>query len=272
MFKIGEFSRLTQVSIRMLRYYDEVGLLKPANVDAFTGFRQYEAAQIADLNQIVYLRDSGMNVAQIKQALQEKERLGEYLEQKRIEIEAEIEAEKEKLRKLELAQKEWRKGDSQMHYQVILRKIPSYQVLSLRRRVSDYYAEGELWREMAAFAQEKRLCLSQDTFAIYHDPDYRESDVDIEICACVKKKGRNAGSFVFRDTEPVAAMACTMVYGDFSNIAGAYSAFAYWLQNEGAYHMAGPTRQIVHRGPWNETKPEKYLIELQIPLARMQPD
>ena len=61
-------------------------------------------------------------------------------------------------------------------------------------------------------------------------------------------------------------MACTMVYGDFSNIKGGYLAFAEWLQKNSEYQMSNPMRQIVHRGPWNENNPEKYLIELQIPL------
>lgn len=46
MFKIGEFSKLTQVSIRMLRYYDENNLLKPAKTDPFTGYRLYSVEQI----------------------------------------------------------------------------------------------------------------------------------------------------------------------------------------------------------------------------------
>jgi len=61
-------------------------------------------------------------------------------------------------------------------------------------------------------------------------------------------------------------MACTMVYGDFSNIKGAYIAFAEWLQKNSEYRMSNPMRQIVHRGAWNECNPAKYLTEIQIPL------
>ena len=61
-------------------------------------------------------------------------------------------------------------------------------------------------------------------------------------------------------------MACTMVYGDFSNIKGAYIAFAEWLQKNSEYQMSNPMRQIVHRGSWNECNPAKYLTEIQIPL------
>ena len=69
MFRIGEFSRLTQVTVRMLRYYDETGLLRQARVDSLTGYRLYETRQIPRLNQIIYLRDSGFTVAEIAAAL-----------------------------------------------------------------------------------------------------------------------------------------------------------------------------------------------------------
>lgn len=69
MFKIGEFSKLTQVSIRMLRYYDETGLLKPAETDKFTSYRLYSAEQIPVLNKILFLRNLGFNVSEIALAL-----------------------------------------------------------------------------------------------------------------------------------------------------------------------------------------------------------
>ena len=67
MFRIGEFSKLTQISVRMLRYYDEAGLLKPEAVDKWTGYRMYSAEQIPRLNKIIYLRDSGFGVVEIAQ-------------------------------------------------------------------------------------------------------------------------------------------------------------------------------------------------------------
>lgn len=82
----------------------------------------------------------------------------------------------------------------------------------------------------------------------------------------MKKAGNSQGDFQFRYTEAIPIMACTMVYGEFSNIAGAYRGFANWLQGNTQYKMSGPDRQIVHRGPWNEENPQKYLTEIQIPL------
>lgn len=55
MFQIGEFSKLTQVSVRMLRYYDETGLLKPAKINKFTNYRLYSTEQIELLNKIIFI-------------------------------------------------------------------------------------------------------------------------------------------------------------------------------------------------------------------------
>ena len=270
MFRIGEFSKLAQVSIRMLRYYDEAGLLKPAEVDRWTGHRLYSAEQIPRLNKILYLRDSGMNVAEIALALTlDDTALLAQLEKKRAEIEAAIRAEQEKLRRIELAGREIRQGKGELRYSISVKPVPAYPVLSLRRIVPTYYAEGDLWRELSAYAAGQKTELTGQTFSIYHDMDYRETDVDIELCAPVRKLGSAQTPFRFRMTEPVSHMACTMVCGDFSRIRGAYRAFAEWLQENGGYTMADPMRQIVHRGPWNEGDPEKYLIELQIPLERV---
>ena len=107
MFKIGEFSKLTQVSTRMLRYYDETGLLKPAKVDSLTGYRMYSAEQISTLNRIIYLRDSGFNVAEIALALDcSNDTIIEQLDKKSIEIMDNIQKEQEKLKKIEIAKKE----------------------------------------------------------------------------------------------------------------------------------------------------------------------
>ncbi|MCO1603135.1 MerR family transcriptional regulator [Desulfosporosinus nitroreducens] len=271
MFKIGEFSKLAQVSIRMLRYYDETGLLKPAEIDKFTNYRLYSIEQIPVLNKIIFLRDLGFNVSEIAVALNhwEDEFIANQLDHKRLEIENGIKAGQEKLAKIELAKRDIRQEKIRIHYNVSLKSIPSYQVFSLRRVVCNYYAEGQLWKEMSAFAGQNNIPISNNTFTIYHDTDYRETDVDIEICAPVARIGKDRCGFTYRNTEPVPIMACSMVYGSFENIAGAYLAFANWLQGHSQYKMSGQSRQIVHRGPWNEENPDKYLTELQIPLEKI---
>lgn len=69
MFTIGEFSQLGAISIRMLRHYDEIGVLAPAQVDPVTGYRSYSIAQLRDLNRVVALRGLGFSLAEVRQLL-----------------------------------------------------------------------------------------------------------------------------------------------------------------------------------------------------------
>jgi DNA-binding transcriptional MerR regulator len=62
---IGEFARLGQVSVRMLRHYDEIGLLKPDSVDEWSSYRSYSPEQLSTLNRIVALKDLGLGLDQV---------------------------------------------------------------------------------------------------------------------------------------------------------------------------------------------------------------
>ena len=260
-----------QVSIRMLRYYDETGLLKPAEVDYFTNYRLYSTDQIPVLNKIVFLRDLGFNVSQITRALDSwnEKSVSMMLEEKYIDIEKGIKSEQEKLHKIEQVKKDMIQGRMDINYNVSVKNIPAYQVLALRRIVPNYFSEGKLWDEMTDYVEKNNITVSEKTFTIYHDTEYREQDVDIEICVHTEWMGKNENGFVFRITEAIPNMACTMINGDFGKIAGAYRAFAGWLQDHSQYKMIGQSRQIVHRGPWNEKNPENYLVEIQIPLENV---
>src|SRR5215207_8156819 len=72
MFKIGEFSKVSQVSIRSLRHYDEIGLLRPAHTDAFTGYRFYTADQLSRLNRIIALKELGLSLEEVGHVLNDK--------------------------------------------------------------------------------------------------------------------------------------------------------------------------------------------------------
>src|SRR5512138_787021 len=72
MFRIGEFSQIARVTIDTLRHYDELGLLKPAKVDPFTGYRYYSARQLMPLNRILALKEVGFSLEEIARILREQ--------------------------------------------------------------------------------------------------------------------------------------------------------------------------------------------------------
>lgn len=102
MFKIGEFSKLVGVSIRMLRHYGDNGLLKPTLIDEQTHYRLYSASQVAELQQIIRLRDMGFNVKEMASLIDSwsKDALHRALLERKEGIEKTIEAEQRKLQLL----------------------------------------------------------------------------------------------------------------------------------------------------------------------------
>jgi DNA-binding transcriptional MerR regulator len=256
----------------MLRYYDEVGLLKPAHIDRFTGYRNYSVEQIPLLQKIVMLRDLGYSVAEIAVAIEnwKEDFLTANLAAKRLEIFETIKSEESRLARIDAAIAGVGKAEIARHYNYTIKKIPAYQVLSLRRIIPDYFAEATLWGEMFEYIDKHRVAIvnNADNFAIYHDEGYQEADVDVEVCVVVGRKGKTSDGFVFNQTDAVECMACTLVYGPFANIAGAYLSFAEWLAGHSVYKMSNPCRQICHRGPWNEKNEDLYLTEIQIPLEK----
>lgn len=270
MFKIGEFSKLTKVSVRMLRYYDEEGLLKPAKIDPFTGYRLYSTDQIPVLQRILMLRNMGFHIAEIAAFLEQWDTgsvIG-LLEEKKKEILRMVEAEQRRIRKIEMAVRDMESNKIDVHYNVIIKKVPSYKILSLRERIPDYFCEGTLWERLYAFLEQERpeLLPGVNNVAIFHDEGETDCGVDVEVGVLVRKMGRDRDGFVYRETEDAETMACLMVYGRYENIGAAYHSFACWLEEHRQYEMDGPTRQICHIGPYNEDDPENYLTEVQTPV------
>ena len=104
MFSIGEFARHGRVSVRMLRHYDAIGLIRPACVDVATGYRFYQASQLDELNRVIALKDLGFTLQQVQAILEEKVSAAELrgmLKLRRAEIQATIDAETTRLARVE---------------------------------------------------------------------------------------------------------------------------------------------------------------------------
>ena len=83
MFKIGDFSKMSKVTIKALRYYELEGLIKPSYVDEVSGYRYYESSQLLDISRIVSLKQIGLSIDEIKKVINEKEPLDDILKIKK---------------------------------------------------------------------------------------------------------------------------------------------------------------------------------------------
>lgn len=271
MFKIGEFSKLTQVSIRMLRYYDEVGLLKPANVDEYTGYRMYAAWQIPILQKIILLRDTKFKIAEIKDIIlkSEKINISAELEKKKRQIQKEIDIEKKRIIKIEDAIKEIEKSNFKIHCNINFKSTQKILILSVRDIIPTYFDEGVLWNRLCDFIHDENIPIKHDMYnniALYHDIEYKDKNVDVEVGVIVDKAGKDKDGFVYREVEGVEKMAYAMVYGPYKNLAKAYEMLAYYLESHNERMAEKPSRQICHVGVCDTENEEEYLTEIQIPL------
>ncbi|CUX35918.1 HTH-type transcriptional regulator HmrR [Clostridium sp. C105KSO15] len=274
MLKIGDFSKLTHVSVRMLRYYDNQGLLKPSYIDPATGYRLYSADQVPGLQKIVLLRDLNFGVAETTQLLQNwnDTYLMQSLNNKIRDIEEVIEMEKKRIEQIRSAIAHIETDKFDQYYNVTIKSIPSYPVISLRRKVDSHFDEGKLWSELMDFVHQEHIEFdrsSQNNVAIYHDDEHMDSGVDIEVCLIVKRLGKSKGAFTYRMLENIDKMACMMVYGPYENIAGAYYSFADWLDKIYPYTMGSPSRQVTIIDHEDTDNSEEYLTEIQIPLIEV---
>ncbi|MBC8059169.1 MAG: MerR family transcriptional regulator [Clostridiaceae bacterium] len=270
MFKIGDFSRFTRVSIRMLRHYDEIGILKPKSIDDFTGYRFYSVDQIPRVNRIRILREMGFSLIEINGLMGsdlDSEQLLSLLMNRKREISEVIEYEKEKLLKVENMIKFIDKEDSNMKYDIIIKNIPTYKVLSLRAIIPAYNEEGKLWEEIQTFAGKNNINGIAPCYAIYHDVGYKDSDIDVEVTMCVNKNIVETDRIKLRELEDVPEMAIIFHQGAFEEMGSAYHALGVWMSSNG-YEMNGPTRAIYHKGPWCEKDPSNYLTEIQSPVVK----
>lgn len=272
MFKIGLFSKLTQVSVRMLRYYDEQGILKPDRIDPETGYRLYSASQVTQAQRIMTLRDLKFSTNEIREILNNDD-LAFYQSQllnKQLSIQAEIQQEEFRLRQISRELSSLEKDVPR--FDVTFKQVPSYPVLSLRKTIDSYYAESELWIELANFVKQYEITLDTsfpDNLTIFHDIEYREHDVDVEVCLKLPSLVEVSAPFACYRTDS-EEMAVIFVKGPYENLMYAYQSFALWLEKHPDYWMLEPTRQVSHRGPENEDDPENYLTEIQIPIRKAE--
>ncbi len=270
MFKIGDFSRLTQISIRMLRYYDENGLLVPEYVDEFTGYRMYGVNQIEDVNRIIFLKNLGFSIKEMKEMVLawNEEDIQSNLKLQVKKIEEKILKEQEKLIRLQGYLEDYNKKEQNMNIQIVMKALPKCNVVSLRRKTKTYFEESEIWADMCKFlGNQLSLLEKKESFSIYHDIDDREYDVDIETCIVVDQNFQPQNEHLLvRSIDEVQRAACFMVYGPYDNIAKAYRDFAKWLDKHDEYCMQGENRQICHVAACHTDNPNEYVTELQIPI------
>ncbi len=273
MFKIGDFSKFSRVSVKALRYYDEIGLLKPVRVDQFTGYRYYSAEQLPRLNRIVGFKDLGLSLEEISWILAGNfppDKIIELLKVKHREALEHLREEEARLRKVEEWLRKMEKERIMPDYDIVLKKIEAMNVVSIRDTIPAYTDIDKLFGEFCSYLEKQKVQYIGPPLAIYYDQEYREKDVDVEVAVPIAGTLPVTDRICMHQLPAVEQMACLIHKGAYENLGQAYKALLTWAESNG-YQVAGPDREVYIKGPEPDgsSDPENYITELQLPIKKV---
>lgn len=271
MLKIGDFSKLSRISIRMLRHYDEIGLLIPETTDDFSGYRYYSESQLPIANRISCLKDMGfglMTICEILKNYSDVNALKQYLKLKQSEVREQAEKTSRQLLLLETTINRLGKDETIMNYNVTLKELPQRTVASVRRVIPSYDQEGMLW---GMLMQETASLNMQDgdpcyTLAIFHDKEHKECDVDVEVQKSVKGAYKNTENVVFKTVDPIL-MASATYKGSYDQVSQVNDAVANWVKDNN-YEFDGAAFFIYHISPYETSNPNEFVTEVCYPVSK----
>lgn len=271
MLKIGDFSKLSQISIRMLRHYDDLGLLPPASTDPFTGYRYYSEDQLLTAYHIQSLKALGFPLAEISRFLPLYDTPAElmpYLLQQKERLQQEADAIHLKQYLLEKTMNRIRKDEWNMNYTVSEKTLPPRFVASVRRVIPSYAHEGTLWHDMMKETAPLQLPAVPNSacMALFHDESFAEHNPDVEIQMIVDKLYPSTEHVSFKEL-PLLNYVSATYQGGYEKIGEVNEAIATWMQTNG-YIFSGPSFNIYHIGPHDTQNPEEWVTEVCCPVCK----
>lgn len=271
MFQTGEFARIARVSKRLLRYYDQIDLFKPAHLDPETGYRYYSARQLPRLNRILALKELGLSLDQIARLLHDNisdEEIRGMLLMKKAELEQSIREDLLRFRSIEA-----RIQQQQPAVDVVLKPVSRQQYLAMRTTLPNLMDGLSLVEELRGTVPAKvgRSVVGSFTAVLHADIQELE-DFDIEfgflLNETVDGPIQIGEDYVLQMRElPAVELMATTVHLHGPNVSHvSYAAMGEWIEANG-YGVNGPQREIFLEFPF-PGKFEDIVLELQIPIEK----
>ena len=280
MFRIGVFARICRVSVRTLRLYDEMGLIKPALVDEESGYRYYEMEQLRRVHRILALKDLDLSLEQIAAILGRADRsrplapdtLRALLEEKRQELCRRVEHERARLDRVEARlQQIERENRAMPEYEVILKQVDPLLVASIRDTIPDMSQVtpvfNRLFDEVCSYVEKVGgvSAFAGPGLDLWHDPT-QSTDIQVEAAIPLTKPLPDSDRVKTITLPAVAQMASSLHHGGFEKIGEAHEAMIAWIERNG-YRITGPGREIYLQ--YERTgDPSKWVTEIQYPVEK----
>lgn len=265
MLPIGEFSKICNVTTKTLRYYDEIGLVKPAIISEHNGYRFYEVNQLQTVLLINKLKKYCFSLEEIEDVLRDigNEKLSRLIRQKQRLLQEKLEHDKYILAQLTEDIHNLERGIPIMAYldriQVSLVETEPKNIVFTRQKMSiDEYDKyfGKLFQ---IIAKEHLTCIGAP-IAIYHDEEFDPTSNDTEIAIPVAE--RTPG------TRQLNGSLCAkgVHKGPYSELPSTYTKIAQWIESEG-YKVISSPYEIYVTDP-SVVKPEDNITEIYFPVRK----
>jgi DNA-binding transcriptional MerR regulator len=281
--RIGDFSQLAEISVRTLRLYDEMGLLKPARIDPFTDYRYYEVEQLPRLNRILALKDLGFTLDEVKHmidAAPSVAQLQTMLDQRRDALEAQIRDDELRLQRVTARLRQIASEGSPPQFDIRIKDVEALTLVGIRHTVVHLAdmpnVRGRYLDEL--YAGLKRALPPRHEpgveVTLYHNTEYSDEGIDTEQAVIVSPKSVPALSGTLPaplalTVLPAAQAAVTVFHGPFPDVVHGVRALYAWIGTNG-YATCGAVREIHVFGREIDLTLENFTVtvELQLPVER----
>jgi len=271
MFTIGDFASHGRVSVRMLRHYDAIGLLRPAAVDPATGYRWYEAGQLARLNRLVALKDLGFTLEQVRSILDEKvsvEELRGMLRLRQAELQARIAGDAARLAQVEARLRIIEREGAMPADEVQVKRVPAVRVAELSGIAADFEPEsispviGPLYDELIRRLERAGVTPTGAPVAWYEDVAGGDGVV-VHAGMPVDVEPGGAHGLQVVDLPAIERAATILHHGSMDAVMPTVQALARWIEANG-YRSASYSRELyLECGEDRDT----WVTELQEPVT-----
>lgn len=270
MLKISEFSKLSRISMRMLRYYDENDLLKPKIVKE-NGYRYYDHEQLLTAAQIKHLRDIGFSIYHIKQILtvcQNKDEIKHYLTLHLYSLYDEEKQIQQQIKTLTRTIQYYQQEEEIMCYQVEVKTIPTMYMVCKKGTIPTYEKEGLLWQGMMNEIKETNMNIKFKTnginMAVFYNQGYQEHDPVVEIRSEVEGQYIDSENIQFKNI-PAQKVASVTFKGSYHQCIEVSYYIIKWIK-EHDYQICGANFAIYHTGYFQTNNEVDFITEICFPI------
>jgi DNA-binding transcriptional MerR regulator/effector-binding domain-containing protein len=271
MLNIGQFARLGQVSPRMLRHYDEIGLLRPEQVDSTNGYRLYGAHQLGRLHRLLALRDLGFTLEQIRDVLDEEpsaEQVRGMLRMRQAQIEQDVTEHQARLRRVEahLRALEGTSGVNPSDF--VIKQTQLVRIAETVATAPGYGPENigpvfdralpEVWAHLHSAGVPPGICIAYYEWAADDGSIVVHLGFDIADHQIPETKAIRVVEL------PVTTVASAVLQGPIEGIVPLYESLVRWIEDTG-HSLGGLSREHYHE--WHADDPARNVTELQMPIS-----